>query len=124
MLNAVLHCYASLYTERAIKYRFDKGFKHAGIALSVGIQRMVRSDSGCSGVCFTLEPESGFRDVIHIAGSWGLGENVVDLKSTFYCVGFKIVSYRKICCSKKIGYRCQTFLEVVKKYSNPLYIKR
>lgn len=77
VLNAVLHCYASLYTERAIKYRFDKGFKHAGIALSVGIQRMVRSDSGCSGVCFTLEPESGFRDVIHIAGSWGLGENVV-----------------------------------------------
>lgn len=75
--NAILHCYASLFSPRAIKYREDKGFSHLNIAISVGIQKMVRSDLACSGVCFTLEPESGFRDIIHIAGSWGLGENVV-----------------------------------------------
>jgi pyruvate,water dikinase len=77
ILNAILHCYASLFGERAIKYRHDKGFDLVNIAQSVGIQKMVRSDMQCSGVCFTLEPESGFPDIIHIAGSWGLGENVV-----------------------------------------------
>lgn len=77
LLNAVLNCYASLFNQRAIKYREDKGFDHMKIAISVGIQKMIRSDLGCSGVCFTLEPDSGFRDVIHIAGSWGLGENIV-----------------------------------------------
>jgi pyruvate,water dikinase len=76
-LAAVKKCFASLYTDRAIKYREDKGFKHDIIALSVGIQMMVRADKSCSGVCFTLEPESGFRNVIHIAGVWGLGENIV-----------------------------------------------
>lgn len=77
ILDAILNCYASLFNQRAIKYREDKGFEHLKIALSVGIQRMVRSDLGSAGVCFTIEPESGFKDVIHIAGSWGLGENVV-----------------------------------------------
>ncbi|HSN07861.1 MAG TPA: phosphoenolpyruvate synthase, partial [Hanamia sp.] len=70
-------CYASLYTDRAIKYREDNGFAHEKVALSVGVQKMVRSDKACSGVAFTLEPESGFRNVIHIAGVWGLGENMV-----------------------------------------------
>jgi len=77
LLKAVQKCYASLYTDRAIKYREDNGFAHEKIALSVGIQKMVRSDKACSGVAFTLEPESGFRNVIHIAGVWGLGENMV-----------------------------------------------
>ncbi len=77
VLNAVLHCYASLFSQRAIKYREDKGFDHLKIAISVGIQKMIRSDMGAAGVCFTIEPDSGFSDVIHIAGSWGLGENVV-----------------------------------------------
>ncbi|MGZ3755527.1 MAG: phosphoenolpyruvate synthase [Mucilaginibacter sp.] len=77
LLLAVKKCYASLYTDRAIKYREDKGFDHSKVFLSVGIQQMVRSDKGCSGVGFTLEPESGFRDIIHIAGVWGLGENIV-----------------------------------------------
>lgn len=77
LLDAVQMCYASLYTDRAIKYREDNGFAHEKVALSVGVQRMVRSDKGCSGVCFTLDPDSGFRDVIHIAGVWGLGENIV-----------------------------------------------
>lgn len=77
LLKAVVRCYASLYTDRAIKYREDNGFGHESIALSVGIQRMVRADLGCSGVGFTLEPESGFRGVIHLSGVWGLGENIV-----------------------------------------------
>ncbi|SMD01779.1 phosphoenolpyruvate synthase [Pedobacter africanus] len=77
LLYAVRKCFASLYTDRAIKYREDKGFEHDKVFLSVGVQEMVRSDVGCAGVGFTLEPESGFRDVIHIAGVWGLGENIV-----------------------------------------------
>jgi pyruvate,water dikinase len=77
LLLAVKKCFASLYTDRAIKYREDMGFDHGKVFLSVGIQQMVRSDKGCSGVGFTLEPESGFRDIIHIAGVWGLGENIV-----------------------------------------------
>lgn len=77
LLKAVQRCFASIYTDRAIKYRVDNGFAHEKVALSVGIQKMVRSDKACSGVAFTLEPESGFRKVIHIAGVWGLGENMV-----------------------------------------------
>lgn len=77
LLYAVKKCFASLYTDRAIKYREDKGFVHSKVFLSVGVQEMIRSDSGCSGVGFTLEPESGFRDLVHIAGVWGLGENIV-----------------------------------------------
>lgn len=77
VIMAVQKCFASLYTDRAIKYREDNGFAHEKIALSAGIQRMVRSDIGCAGIGFTLEPESGFRDVIHLSGVWGLGENIV-----------------------------------------------
>src|SRR3569833_1198067 len=82
LLDAVSKCYASLYTDRAIKYREDKGFKHDQVYLSVGVQLMVRADKACSGVGFTLEPESGFRDLIHIAGVWGLGENIVQGSAT------------------------------------------
>ncbi|HEY1114387.1 MAG TPA: phosphoenolpyruvate synthase [Chitinophagaceae bacterium] len=77
VLLAVQRCFASLYTDRAIKYREDNGFAHEKIALSVGVQKMVRSDKASSGVGFTLETESGFRDVIHLSGVWGLGENIV-----------------------------------------------
>jgi pyruvate,water dikinase len=77
LLIAIQKCFVSLYTDRAIKYREDNGFDHSKVALSVGVQQMVRADLACSGVGFTLEPESGFRDVIHLAGVWGLGENIV-----------------------------------------------
>lgn len=77
LLEAVKKCFASLYTDRAIKYRDDKGFKHSDVALSVGIQKMVRADKGCSGVGFTIEPESGFENIILLSGVWGLGENIV-----------------------------------------------
>ena len=82
VLEAVKNCYASLYTDRAIKYREDNGFAHADVALSVGIQKMVRADKAGAGVGFTLEPESGFRDIIHLAAVWGLGENIVQGAST------------------------------------------
>lgn len=77
LLKAVKDCFASLYTDRAIKYREDQGFKHEDVALSVGVQKMVRSDKGSSGIGFTIEPESGFEDIIHLSGVWGLGENIV-----------------------------------------------
>lgn len=77
VLEAVKKCFASLYTDRAIKYREDQGFKHEEVALSVGVQKMVRADQACSGVGFTLEPETGFQNIIHLSGVWGLGENIV-----------------------------------------------
>lgn len=77
LLDAVRRCYASLFNDRAIKYRIDNGFEHMDVALSVGVQRMVRSDVGSAGVAFTLDPESGNNNVIYITGAWGLGENVV-----------------------------------------------
>ncbi len=77
LLDAVKKCFASLFTDRAISYREDKGFDHFSIALSVGVQKMVRSDKGASGVMFTLDTETGFRDVVLINAAYGLGENVV-----------------------------------------------
>lgn len=77
LLDACRRCFASLYTDRAISYRADKGFDDQKIALSIGIQLMVRSDLGSSGVMFTIDTESGFPDVVLINAAYGLGENVV-----------------------------------------------
>jgi pyruvate,water dikinase len=77
LLQAVRDCMASLFTDRAIVYRAERGFLHRGVALSVGVQKMVRSDLASAGVIFTLDTESGFRDVVIVTGAWGLGETVV-----------------------------------------------
>ncbi|MGI9320766.1 MAG: phosphoenolpyruvate synthase, partial [Thiogranum sp.] len=77
VLQAVKAVFASLYNDRAIAYRVHKGFDHSQVALSAGVQKMVRSDVGASGVMFTLDTETGFRDVVFITSSWGLGETVV-----------------------------------------------
>lgn len=77
LLNAIHRCYVSLFNDRAIKYRIDNGFEHMLVGLSVGVQYMVRSDEGCAGVIFTIDPESGFENAIYLTGAWGLGENVV-----------------------------------------------
>ena len=77
VLIAIKEVFASLYNDRAIAYRVHKGFEHAGVALSAGIQRMVRSETGTSGVMFTLDTESGFNEVVFITASYGLGEMVV-----------------------------------------------
>lgn len=75
--DACLKCFASLFTDRAISYRIDNNFDHFEVALSIGIMKMVRSDLATSGVMFTLDTETGFRDVVFITGSYGLGENIV-----------------------------------------------
>ncbi len=77
LLDACRRCFASLFTDRAIHYRVDQGFDHYDVALSIGIMKMVRSDLASSGVMFTLDTESGFRDVVFVTGAYGLGENVV-----------------------------------------------
>ncbi|PNX46272.1 MAG: phosphoenolpyruvate synthase [Thermoplasmata archaeon M9B1D] len=77
LLEKVRECFASLFTNRAISYRVDKGFDHFSVYLSVGIQKMVRSDLASSGVIFSIDTESGFRDAVYITGAYGLGENVV-----------------------------------------------
>ncbi|MBS0336013.1 MAG: phosphoenolpyruvate synthase [Proteobacteria bacterium] len=77
VLEAIRHVFASLYNDRAISYRVHQGFEHGAVALSAAVQQMVRSDVGASGVMFTLDTESGFRDVVFITSSYGLGEMVV-----------------------------------------------
>ena len=77
LLETCKRCFASLFTDRAISYRVDKGFEHFKVALSIGVQRMVRSDLACAGVMFTIDTESGFRDALLISAAYGLGENVV-----------------------------------------------
>lgn len=105
LLEASKKCFASLFTDRAISYRVDKNFDHFSIALSIGIQKMVRSDLASSGVMFSIDTESGFPDVIFITSSYGLGENVVQgavNPDEFYVhkptlkQGYKPIIYRRI----------------------------
>jgi pyruvate,water dikinase len=77
LLDACRRCFASLFTDRAIHYRVDQGFDHFKVSLSIGVMKMVRSDLAASGVMFSLDTESGFRDAVFITGAYGLGENVV-----------------------------------------------
>ena len=77
LLETCKRCFASLFTDRAISYRVDKKFDHFKVALSIGVQRMVRSDLACSGVMFTIDTDTGFRDAVLISAAYGLGENVV-----------------------------------------------
>jgi pyruvate, water dikinase len=77
LLERVKECFSSLFTNRAISYREDKGFDHFSVYLSVGVQKMVRSDLASSGVMFSIDTESGFKDAVYITGAYGLGENVV-----------------------------------------------
>src|SRR6185369_16461559 len=77
VLEAIRHVFASLYNDRAISYRAHQGFDHAAVALSAAVQQMVRSDLGAAGVMFTLDTESGFRDVVFVTSAYGLGETVV-----------------------------------------------
>lgn len=113
LLEAVKNCFASLYTDRAIKYREDKGFRHQGIAISVGVQKMVRSDKGCSGVGFTLEPESGFKNVILLSGVWGLGENIVQglvNPDEFYVFKPTLKLGKNAIIQKKMGDKTKTMI--------------
>lgn len=82
VLDACRKCYASLFTDRAISYRNAQGFDHLDVALSIGIQKMVRSDVASAGVMFSIDPETGFNNIILVTGSWGLGETVVQGTTT------------------------------------------
>jgi pyruvate,water dikinase len=103
VFDACRRCFASLFTDRAISYRVDSGFDHFKVFLSVGVMRMVRSDRASSGVIFTIDTESGFRDVVFITGAYGLGENVVQgqvdpdewyVHKPTYTMGFRSVLRR------------------------------
>jgi pyruvate,water dikinase len=102
-----------LYTDRAIKYREDNEFAHQKVSLSVGIQKMVRSDKAASGVCFTLEPESGFRDIVHISGVWGLGENIVQGTVTpdeFFVFKPTLLLGKNAIVQKRLGEKAKTLI--------------
>ncbi|QIJ71617.1 phosphoenolpyruvate synthase [Thermosulfuriphilus ammonigenes] len=106
VLEAAKKCFASLFTNRAISYREDKGFNHFDVYLSIAVQKMVRSDAACSGVMFTLDTESGFRDVVYITGAWGLGENVVQgavNPDEFYVFKPTLKMGKRPILSKKLG---------------------
>jgi len=123
LLTSIQKCFASLYTARAVKYREDRGFDHSKIALSVGVQRMVRSDKGCSGVGFTLEPESGFRDIIHLSGVWGLGENIVQGSVTpdeFFVFKPTLLQGKNAIIQKKLGAKEKTMIYAEKGASEPV----
>jgi pyruvate,water dikinase len=113
VLIAVQNCFASLYNARAIKYRIDNGFDHSKVALSAGIQLMVRSDKASSGVCFTIEPDSGFNNAIVITGCWGLGENIVQGAVTpdeFHVFKPSIGKYKRAIISKKNSSKAKTLI--------------
>jgi pyruvate,water dikinase len=105
VLDACKRCFASLFKDRAISYRVDQGFDHLKVALSVGVQRMVRSDLASAGVIFTIDTETGFRDAVLINAAYGLGENVVQgaVNPDEYCVfkptlkaGFKPILQKRV----------------------------
>jgi pyruvate,water dikinase len=113
LLNACHKCYASLFTNRAIKYREDNRFEHTQVALSVGVQLMVRSDLGCSGVNFTLDPDSGFDEVVLITSVWGLGENIVQgtvNPDEFYVFKPTLKQDKQAIISRHLGSKEQTMV--------------
>ena len=113
LLLHVKKCFASLYTARAIKYREDNGYEHEKVSISVGVQRMVRSDLACSGLGFTLEPESGFRDIIHLSGVWGLGENIVQGTVTpdeYFIFKPTLIQNKNAIIQKKLGDKLLTMV--------------
>lgn len=113
LLNACQRCYASLYTDRAIKYREDNGFAHNQVALSVGVQLMVRADQSASGVNFTLDPDSGFQQVVLITGAWGLGENIVQgtvNPDEFYVFKPNLEHAKQPIISRQLGSKAKTMV--------------
>lgn len=113
IIESCLKCYASLFTDRAIKYRHDHGFDHMKVYLSIGIQRMVRSDKASAGVCFTLDPETGNQNVTLITGSWGLGENVVQgtvNTDEFYVFKAPFKKSKNGIINKKMGSKAKTMI--------------
>ncbi len=106
VLDYCSQCFASLFTDRAISYRHDKGFSQFDVYLSIVVQKMVRSDAACSGVLFTLDTESGYENVVYITGSWGLGENIVQgavSPDEFYVFKPTLREGKRPIVSKRVG---------------------
>lgn len=113
VVEAVQRCYASLFNDRAIKYRQDNGFKDMQVSLSVGIQAMVRSDRASAGVIFTIEPETGNQNLIYLTGAWGLGESVVQgavNTDEFYLFKPAIEKERRSIVYRKMGSKEQKLI--------------
>jgi len=113
VIRAAVWTMASLFTDRAISYRADKGFDHMKVALSVGVQKMVRSDTGASGVMFTVDTESGFRDLVLINAVWGLGEMIVQGRVTpdeYLVMKSKIGKEKNPIITKKLGVKNKKML--------------
>lgn len=116
VVHACQKCFVSLFNDRAIKYRADNGFEHMKVALSAGVQRMVRSDKACAGVIFTIAPDSGLDTVIFITGSWGLGDNVVQgaiNADEFYLFKDAVKHNKKAIVSKRLGTKEMTMVYTV-----------
>jgi pyruvate,water dikinase len=118
VVEAVIWAMSSLFTDRAISYRADKGFEHTKVALSVGVQKMVRSDSGASGVMFTVDTESGFRDLVLINAVWGLGEMIVQGHVTpdeYLVMKSRIDNAKSPIIGKKLGVKNKKMLYALRK---------
>lgn len=113
VIQAVKKCFASLFTDRAISYRIDKGFNHFSVYLSAAVQKMIRSDKAAAGVIFTIDTETGFKDVVYITGSWGLGEYVVKgvvNPDEFYVFKPTLKEGYRAIISKKLGAKQQRLI--------------
>ncbi|MBF9237752.1 phosphoenolpyruvate synthase [Hymenobacter sp. BT683] len=111
VLHACQECYVSLFNDRAIKYRLQNGFDHMQVALSVGVQTMVRSDLASAGVAFTIEPETGHENLVYLTGSWGLGENVVQgavNPDEYYLFKPALRHHSRALVTKKLGDKAKT----------------
>ncbi len=108
LIHHVKSCFASLFTDRAISYRASRGFDHFKVALSVGVQKMVRSDKGASGVMFSIDTETGFREAAFVTSAWGLGENVVGgtvSPDEFYVFKPTLMEGKKPILKRKLGHK-------------------
>lgn len=108
LIHHVKSCFASLFTDRAISYRASRGFDHFQVALSVGVQKMVRSDKGASGVMFSIDTETGFKDAVFVTSAWGLGENVVGgtvNPDEFYVFKPTLMEGKKPIIKRKLGHK-------------------
>jgi pyruvate,water dikinase len=111
LISSVRKCYASLFNARALKYRLDRGYTLDDARLSVGIQTMIRADLACSGVCFTIDPDTGFNQVVVISGAWGLGDNIVQGKvdpDEFHVFKPSIEARKKSIIRKRLGSKALT----------------
>ncbi len=110
LIHYIKSCFASLFTDRAVSYRASRGFDHFKVALSVGVQKMVRADKGSAGVMFSIDTETGFKDAVFITSSWGLGENVVGgtvNPDEFYVFKPTLKEGKRPIIKRQLGYKHQ-----------------